>query len=201
MNQTVLNAGRNEEGQQIIPMCYAIPVAVYRAADVEHTPSKETTWVDMLESDDIALRAAAVWTDGTGFYREGMPFLSHRMPMTECILGALADYREEELLFTAEELEQRLQETVDLCERYTAGKFDAAPAHYVEYLGMEFDQDATILDIDGKEFKVRNGIERTEDYTLIPLYSDDGGVTAEINAYMAINRNSKCPEEAYRVLD
>ena len=36
---------------------------------------------------------------------------------------------------------------------------------------------------------------------MIPLYSDDGGVTAEITSYAAINRNTKRPEEAYMFLD
>lgn len=202
MNQTVLAAGRNEEGQQIIPMGYTLPVAVYRAADVQHTPSKETTWMDMLESEDIALRAAAVWTDNFGGnYAEGMPFMIYRTAMTEFTLGALVDYKEEELLFTAEELEQRMSEILELGEQYKAEEFADAPTHYVSFLGREFDVSVMMTDMDGKQYDMMNGIERTENYTLIPLYSDDGGVTAEITVYAAINRNAEHPEEAWRVLD
>lgn len=202
MNQTVLAAGRNEEGQQIIPLGYTVPVAVYRAADVQHTPSKETTWMDMLESEDIALRAAAVWTDNFGGnYAEGMPFMIYRTAMTEFTLGALVDYKEEELLFTAEELEQRMSEILELGEQYKAEEFADAPTHYVSFLGREFDVSVMMTDMDGNQYDMMNGIERTEDYTLIPLYSDDGGVTAEITVYTAINRNTEYPEEAFRVLD
>ena len=201
MNQTVLAAGRNEEGQQIIPMCYTLPVAVYRAADAEHTPSKEITWTDMLESEDEALRAAAVWTRNYDEYREGSSFVPLGLPMTEFLLGEIADYKEEELLFTEEELVGRLQEIQDLADRYEAGEFDTAPPHYFTYMGREFDNAQTMCDINGTEYDMRAGIEQTEAYSMIPLYSDDGGVTAEIMAYMAINRNAKYPEEAFRVLD
>lgn len=68
MTQIVLEAGKNEEGQQIIPLSYRVPAAMYRAEEVEHTPSKEITWMDMLESEDEALAAATVWDDMTSFY-------------------------------------------------------------------------------------------------------------------------------------
>ena len=201
MNQTVLAAGRNYEGQQIIPLCYTIPAAVYRAEDAEHTPSKEITWMDMLESENEALRAAAVWTDNYGVMGEGVPFMLSSAPMVEFTLGAIADYEEEELLFTKEELQQRMDEIIQLADQYRAGEYNSAPVHYNEYVGHMFDLPSSTTDISGEKYDVHNGIEQGEDYTLIPLYSDDGGVTAEISVYAAINRNTRQPEEAFRVLD
>ncbi|MBQ2668325.1 MAG: hypothetical protein IJF56_06850 [Clostridia bacterium] len=196
MNSAVLKAGRTQEGQQIIPLCYTLPVAIYRKEEVTHTPSRENTWMDMLESEDEALAAAAVWTDNTNYLSEGMPFMTSRAPMTEFILGAIADYEEEELLFTEEELNQRLHEICMLADRYTAGDFDLAPDHFVEFIGQKFDEKDQIL-----PFDVRNGLNKRNKYELIPLYSDDGGVTAEITVYAAINRNTRRPDDAFRVLD
>ena len=201
MNSTILEAGCGEEGQQIIPLCYTIPVAVYRAEEAEHTASKEITWMDMLESEDMALAAAAVWTDNTGNMTNGMPFMRNRAPMTEFILGAVADYDEEVLLFTEEELGQRLSEIYTLANRYAAYEFKDAPAHYVEFLGQEFDVADEVYDITGLSRDIHNGITGSDDYTLIPLYSDDGGVTAEITVYTAINRNTRRPEDAFCVVD
>ena len=206
MNQTVLAAGRTDEGQQIIPLSYRIPVSVYRAEEAEHTPSKEITWMDMLESDNEALAAAAVWTDNASErYADGIPFMLSRAPMTEFIIGAVADYEEEELLFTEEELGQRLAEIIELADRYTAGEFDSAPAHYNEYLGWEFDDPfvfgAFNENNEAVDFDARNGIKWNDTYTMVPLYSDDGGVTAEISAYAAINRNTRRPEDAFLILD
>ena len=196
MNETVLAAGRTDEGQQIIPLSYTIPAAIYRGEEAEHTPSKDMTWMDMLNSEDVALAATAVWTDNAYNLVEGMPFARSRASMTEFILGGIADYSEEELLFTEEELKQRMQEICTLADQYTAGEFEDAPVHYVEFLGQFFDRSEGFYSVD-----VRNGIDRFDPYEIIPLYSDDGGVTAEITVYGAINRNTKRPADAFRVLD
>ena len=171
MNAAVLAAGRNEEGQQIIPLSYTIPVTVYNAADVEHETSKDITWMDMVESDDTALRTAAKWASNS--------------LITPFIFGGIADYGEEELLFTAEEMLQRFDEKTALQE----AEQEKAPLHYTEYLGWEFDLTHGVFD------------RYEEEYTMIPLYSDDGGVTAEITTYAAINRNTERPEDAYSILD
>jgi hypothetical protein len=203
MNQTVLSAGRTDEGQQIIPLCYKIPVTIYKADEVQHTPSKEITWMDMLVSEDKALRAAAVWTDNSSELEQGMPFMLTRAPMTEFILGAVADYEDEKLLFSEEDLNQRLSEIAELADCYRAGEFDSVPMHYSTYPGWQFNDFDSRGELDGinSEFDAWNGIQWDNAYSMIPLYSDDGGVTAEISAYAAINRNTQHPEEAFLFLD
>ena len=37
--------------------------------------------------------------------------------------------------------------------------------------------------------------------TIVPMYSDDGGITATVLAYAAINANTKQPDKAFFVLD
>ena len=37
--------------------------------------------------------------------------------------------------------------------------------------------------------------------TILPMYSDDGGVTVSVSHYAAINRSTKHPEKAYTVID
>jgi len=201
MNTVVLEAGRGEEGQQILPLCYTIPVSVYARSSAAHTPSKEITWMNMLESDDQVLAASAVWTDGTSKFSENCPFFKVRDSMTEFILGELADYEEEKLLFTEEELGQRMEEIFTLAERYRAGVYEDAPAHYNAFMGFMFDRPSSFTDISKSTYNTQCGIETNEPYTLVPLYSDDGGVTAEIAVYAAINRNTHLPEDAYCLVD
>ena len=38
-------------------------------------------------------------------------------------------------------------------------------------------------------------------YTMLPSYNRDGGVTASITSFAAVNANTKYPDEAFRVLD
>ena len=202
MNQTVLAAGRTWEGQQIIPLCYTFPASVYRSSEVSHTASGETTWMDMLESEDKALAASAVWISENAEIQDGNPFMMLQTPMTEFLLGPIADFHEEELLFTEDELKQRLTEMLNLADCYAAGEFDQAPVHYNTYLGYEFSNTYLVSDAEyHNQYTGNNGIEWNESHTLVPLYSDDGGLTAEITAYAAINRNAQNPEEAFLILD
>lgn len=203
MNQSVLAAGRTEEGQQVIPLCYTFPASIYRAEEVTHEPSKEITREEMLQSDDAALRATAVRTDNTSEYSEGMPFMVSRGPMIEFVLGDLADYGEEELSFSEEELEMRIKEIVELADEYKAGGFADAPVHYNDFIGLNFDILEETIDtvFGGNAYDSRNGIKWNDKYTMIPLYSDDGGVTAEISTFAAINRNTEYADEAFLLLD
>ncbi len=181
--QGVLNAGRNKEGQQIIPLSYTLPLLVYEKETAEHTPNRELSWSDML--NDPALSPYALdlancydwdWSvaGGNGFTRYYMEF----------ILGALADFENEKLLFTEEELLERVNEilALDTDDRNDVPEDD-------NYSGVE----ETIGDLFMQSYN--------RPMTLIPMYSDDGGVTAMIDAYAAVNRNTKRPEEAFAVID
>ena len=98
------------------------------------------------------------------------------------ILGPLADYEEEELLFTEEELLQLVQEILALDREDSIEEIYGAKE--LRCIGLNLAQESL-----------------NKPYTMIPTYCDDGGVTAEITAYAAINRNTKKAEEAFRVLD
>ena len=202
MNQVVLEAGKNEEGQQIIPLAYTFPLVTYRQWEASHTPDKSLTWNDMLTSDDINLRAAAVWTDTMSTAYEGCPFVSSRDGLPEYILGDISDFETEELLFTEEELRVCMEEIYSLGKRFAAGEFADALPHYNEFVGLEYNVDDGAVDYDsGETFKEHCGVAANTDATMIPLYSDDGGVTATITAYTAINRNTLRPKDAYEVID
>lgn len=192
MNSTVLDAGKTEEGQQIIPLCYTLPVTVFRATDVEHTASKDITRSDILNSKDEALAASALWINDLGTLANGESLLEFA-PMLEFVLGGIADHQKEELRFTEEELGERLNEIVQLDMQYSDGNYLKDPAHYSAYVGYLFTRPLTDAQL--------AGIDYQEAHTMIPLYSDDGGVTAEITAYTAINRNTEHAEEVFRIVD
>jgi len=202
MNQVVLDAGKNKEGQQIVPLAYTFPLVTFRQWEASHTPDKSLTWNDMLTSDDINLRAAAVWTDNLSTDYEGCPFMNSRDGLPEYILGDIADFETEELLFTEDELRRCMEEIYDLGKRFTEGEFAGASAHYNEFVGINYNEDPGFIDYEtGKKYKIHCGVAANTDATMIPLYSDDGGVTATITAYAAINRNTLRPKDAYEVID
>ena len=120
----------------------------------------------------------------------------------EFILGDLADYSSGKLLFTEDEVIQRVN---DLCSLYdtTAAVAPDGKEMYpysVTNFGMQLAENMSLLP---KEPVPEDGRAEcfygTEPLTLVPLYSDDGGVTASIMSFAAINRNSQRPEEAFTV--
>lgn len=193
MTQAIMDVGRTEEGQQVIPLTYTLPVTFYRQSDASDTPSANTTWMDMMEDESRVLTNAAFWgfqknANGTDF--EASP------DKLEYSLGALADYKEEELLFTEAELLERLTELYALDDLYAEGALDDVPPSYKRRMYVGYNNGELSRGQD-----MRNGLLRDDVLTMVPIYSDDGGVTASVEAYTCINRNTEYPEDAFFVVD
>lgn len=187
--QVVLAAGRNEEGQQIIPLSYTFPVQVYKQADlVVDKPDTWLTWNDTLTDpkwkalyasiNDLRFEALVYGSDG------GAEWDIFSYPLLEYVVGRIADYEEEELLVTEEELKQRIEEVLTLREELSL-THETGETLYRDYWMSE-------------EVSSKNYVVPT---TLLPMYSDDGGVTVSVGHYAAVNRNTRQPEKAYTVID
>ncbi len=99
-------------------------------------------------------------------------------------LCGLVDYETEELNFTQQEL-------LDLAKRLkTAREQGAIDCPGLVESGIEFG--VPYRQIGGKE---------SPDYVLIPSYHQEGGVTAYISAYAAINRSTQHPDQCFAILD
>lgn len=191
LNETVMAAGRTEQGQMLLPMTYAFPLTMFRESDVTLTTTAETTWQDMLNDKTNVLTAAANWTptmeEQENFENQcGGPLLPY-------ILGDIADYSSEKLLFTEDELLQRITDIIELDARNKNGEFDNVPPYYHWLAGPGF-TDSSVAD---PQVKVHD----QGPITMVPLYSDDGGMTAAVTSYVAINRSTKHADEAFFLAD
>lgn len=175
----VLAAGRNDEGQQIIPLTYACPLQVYQKTELDADALEQSVAFEEALSDP---KLSSVYTE---FYNcritrsvgleESKGFAPNYL---EYIMGQLADFNTEELLFTEEEL-------FSVIERI----FDLEEDHFVD--GTKYEE--TVLSY---------GLTAcAQPFTLIPLYSTKGGITVSVQNFAAINRNTKMPDEAYRFID
>ncbi len=190
----ILDAGRNEEGLQIVPLAYTLPIAAYRKGDVAFSYSKETTWEDIM-SDENLFHLTAPLADGE--YRSysvvSGPVSFSVNPHINYVLGDLADFENEELNFTEEELLARVQDVLKMKAYVKEKDLNGTPGWYEDYLGRDFDK-CYLAD--------KNGIyPEGDEISLLPICSDDGGVTATVTAYAAVNRNTRHAEEAFRVID
>ena len=66
----IMEQGRNEEGQQIVPLAFTVPMTVFRKSEVKHEHSKTMTRADMLAGEDY-LRESAVVNSLTAFMSTG----------------------------------------------------------------------------------------------------------------------------------
>ena len=87
----VMEAGRTEEGQELLPLAFTLPVTCYRQSQVQHQPSQSMTYAEM-EQGGPALFAASIPPGANSFTALSSYFTT------------LADWQAEELTFTEEEL-------------------------------------------------------------------------------------------------
>lgn len=172
LEPAVMEAGRGSDGQYLLPLAYTFPVTVYRGQEAGETLTKSTPWQDMLASADPLIRGAAYM------------FYPTCIDRTHSVFGKIADYGEEELLFTEEELLAAYQAGAAYDDEILE---EDIPENYMADLAVDFDW----------EFPLHSD----EDTAVIPLCGLDGGVTATVTAYACINANTAQPEEAFLLLD
>lgn len=174
----VMEAGKNDRGQLLLPLCYTFPATFYPRDQVEPVTSGETTWEDMV-NDQTGILADA----GNGWYAisQGYFVISPWDLFPGSVLGKAEDYEAEQLLYTQEELLEYAKQAVALDQRKQAGEFDSLPEHQTVPMAV--------------------GCSNMGDYTIVPCYRKDGGVTATITAFAGVNANTQQPENAFFLLD
>lgn len=184
--QTVLNAGKTEKGQFIVPLSYQFNMSCFKKEDVSHTPSTERTWEEAAASSDIIDKASICFFGGSPQKVEAYGDMT-----VHNTLGKLADYDKEELLFTADELRARIYKNLEMTDAYENGSFGDTPVYYQPLSGPGFNAHG----------RISESFDQADPLTYIPLYSRDGGVTAAVRSYAAISAGSRHKEEAFFILD
>ncbi len=192
LTKPVLDAGKNDEGQLIIPLNYTFPLLCYPKSEWEHIPDKKYTWNDMLTNPELLPvsldMANCCYTDNI-LYMSGPDSNDASWEMTyfdkpgylQFIMGEFADYDAEELNFTEEELLARVKEILALEKQDSYTEFDKAC------------EETAGTGLSDRYLNVP--------MTFMPIYNVDGGITVEIECFAAVNRNTKRPEDSFRVID
>lgn len=95
LNQNVLAAGQNEQGQVLLPLLYTYPVAWVEQAEADKADS--LSWEGLISSNSESLHMAADLASG---YPLGFTFL----------FPELTDWKKDNLLISREELSERIEE-------------------------------------------------------------------------------------------
>lgn len=199
LNPVVMAAGRNEEGQYLLPLSYTFPATIYNLAEAEpDIPrdsigklSKASTWADMRESEDPILRHA------------GILYNTQSQNRVASVFGPTDDGKEH-LTFTQEEMEdifkiginqdiERGANQITALGQEPLGQADASvPQNCKLDMGRGFDTE---------EFSTGSGNISDWEMAIIPLCSRNGGVTATVSSYCAISSQTSDPETAFRLVE
>lgn len=174
----VMDAGKNGEGQQILPLTYIITASTCLKEEYELPSPLPDTHDEMIASGNPLLDVMA------------RP-LSDNMLM---YLGNPADFVGEELNFTEDELFDLAMEYYERIQTSRAGGYDSLNGHEWENgvrmsVGGVMDSYVFATPAQADELMVIAGPNKT------------GGVTAGIGSYGAVNRNTEHPDMAFTVLD
>lgn len=191
--QSVMETGRNDEGQLIIPMTYKFPVLVYPKAETDVPYTTDLTRREILDDPENHKMSAALYSAyGKTFTTEdGYNAVDFYPTALTDVFGQHADYKKEELLFTEDELYEVTCEAITLQKVVEANEWLCSVEQSTDYgLFSVFKA--------GAKYNA-NGFDT--EMTLVPQYNKNGGITATVTAYAAVNRNTSFPTEAFSVID
>ncbi len=166
LQPTLLEAGKLDGSQQIVPLSYSITAALVDCD--KYTPSETfpMDWQQMLNSSDPVIQQASY----------------NQIDM----LGVLADYSKEELAFSEEDLLKYLQKIHEIRQSLDYTELDT--------WGMQ--QSIMLCPLNDSILYA----DEESNFWMIPTYNQKGGVTARVDTFAAISRNTEYPEEAYSIL-
>lgn len=204
MNQTVLAAGKCETyGQVILPITFHFPITLFSQTSDE--PTKALTWDEAIRDDGSMTQVAAA----PSRFADSDDFVNAQC-YPQLTFGKLIDAKEKKLLFTEDELMSRVEDFIYLLDKRANGDYDEISRFQIAGMGSGYAKSNNSGDpnecIDVTELKDQTSnddIETIEnnELTMVPVYNDDGGVTAEVSMFAAIDANTGRAEDAFSILD
>lgn len=172
-NQTVMDVGVTGDGRFLLPLTYTFSAHIFDRSALKDPEYTFSTLEELLMSDEAALKGTLAWST---------------LAMFPNCLGPLADYEGQNLLVTQESL----QAAVEQADAFAALQDEAysesdlvyrSGGNLISWYGlMALQQEETA-------------------YTVFPIPNPEGGVTAAVTAYAAINRNAAHPQEAFALIE
>lgn len=171
-NQTVMGVGVTGEGRFLLPLTYTFSGLILDPSILNDPAYVFTTLDELLQSDEEALKGIMAW----GTFRL----------FPDC-LGLLADYTGQNLLVTQDALQQAIEQA-DAFSAFQDEAYSQSPALY---------QGGRTI---GANHLMSLAREETE-YAVLPIPNPQGGVTAAVTFYAAINANAAHPQEAFDFIE
>lgn len=171
-NKTVMDVGVTGEGRFVLPLTYTFSGLILDPSILNDPAYVFTSLDELLQSDEEALKGIMAW----GTFRL----------FPDC-LGLLADYTGQNLLVTQDALQQAIEQANTL-SAFQDEAYSQSPALY---------QGGRTI---GANHLMSLAREETE-YAVLSIPNPQGGVTAAVTFYAAINANAAHPQEAFDFIE
>lgn len=200
LETAAMNAGVIEDARYVLPLRYNIPVIF------AHTEALESSGldVDALASGILGLMDAVIATSDPGWACGAEPMTLFSRTALSCFSEAI-DYKNQEVLLTAQELEEVMEslQTLEALKgeenfnlgAWSIGRFIQGEEIWDDYFYSIF---VGSLSDALSAVSISNALE--QDLTMIPLRATDGDLVAHITYYAAVGAGSNYPELAYEFL-
>lgn len=170
-NQTVMDVGVTGDGRFLLPLTYTFSGIMVDRSALEDPDTTFSTLEELLQSDQETLKGL---------------FSYSTLGMFPNCLGLLADYEGQNLLVTPESL----QTAIEQAESFTAYQNEQYSGSTARLGGLSASWSGW-MDLSVQETA----------YNMYPIPNPEGGVTAAVTMYAAINRNAAHPQEAFTLLE
>ncbi len=167
----VLESGKLEGETYLLPLSYTFGVTSFQKGSYSLPQDLPVTYEQQVSSDNTALRQAG---HTQGIYST---------------FGKLADYQKGALTFSQEELLAHMEAHLQFSDVSEEEHSDMRPGFSIGLPNMDPSDS-------GHDFSAAS-----PEYAFLPQYNTQGGITAYITAFAAVNRNTQYPQEAFAVLE
>lgn len=170
-NQTVMDVGVTGDGRFLLPLTYTFSALTVDRSALEDPDYTFSTLEELLQSDQETLKGL---------------FSYSTLGMLPNCLGLLADYEGQNLLVTPESLQTAIEQAESFTayqdEQYSGStaRLGGLAASWSDWMNLPYEKTA---------------------YNVYPIPNPEGGVTAAVTMYAAINRNAAHPQEAFSFIE
>ena len=197
----VLEGGKNQKGEQvIIPLMFTVPGVIYAdevGAELPEVDYAGTSWEDVLKGDDPHLREQVNWFLNYQNYGSEQnyddPFLGAHDSGLFCLMPRVADFENETLYLSEEEMTAFVKDSF-AAYRQTMEQEPATPSASLFLTPSNLGSRGVFLFPD-------KGFRDELDLSFAPLRNLEGGSTAVVTQYCAVNANTKHKDKALAVID
>lgn len=184
--EPVLEGGKDSQGQtMVVPLCYSIPCMLWDQAQVNSGDYVKKEWADVLENQDNVLSEQIRWVWPIGTFSANAASRDSHASGIPYIYPGLFNYSDKTIDMDEDELIALLQQSILILQQ-NAVKEQNAPNWALFF--------SRFLNLNGM-------LSASNDLAVVPLRNEQGGATAVVSMYCAVNANTQRANDAAFVVE